>query len=291
MNIKQLNSLSCTEKGIFLALFSTALFVFVGVLVRILSDTIDTFQILLFRQLVFIVLLIPAIFSNWKILLKPNKVKLHLLRVSAAFIGLYFGYITVSNIAFADATALGFIQVLFVALISRLFLSEHISLTRLFTIIVGFIGVMFIVQPSFDDASFVYIALGMLAALGAAIAVICVRRVAQTEPKITLLAYQAIFVGLIAFVPTLYVWQWPTKTEWLLLVLVGVISSIAQWVGISAYKLAEANVVSNVEYVKIINSLIIGYCLFAEVPNSYALLGTLILIASVAIPYLRQRSK
>lgn len=41
---------SPTTKGIALALVSTALFTVVGVIVRLLSDSIGVFQILLFRQ-------------------------------------------------------------------------------------------------------------------------------------------------------------------------------------------------------------------------------------------------
>ncbi len=278
------NAFSATSKGVMLALISTALFTCVGVLVRILSDTIDPFQILLFRQVVFIALLMPVMYSNINILLRPKKIGLHLLRISAAFVALYCGFLTISNIPFADATALGFIQVLFVAVISRLFLAEQVGTSRLITIIVGFVGVMCVVQPEFESASFRYILCGILAAFGAAIAVICVRKVAQTEPKITLLAYQALFVGLIALIPAWYTWQWPTLNEWVLLILVGIISSVAQWIGITAYKWGEANVIANVEYAKIIYSLLIGYWLFAEKPNGYALLGAFMIIASAVIP-------
>ncbi|WED29975.1 DMT family transporter [Vibrio sp. DW001] len=262
------------------------MFVSVGVIVRTLSDHIDPFQILFFRQIVFVILLTPAITSNIQVLLKPNKISFHILRVSGAFIALYFGFLTVSNLPFADATALGFIQVLFVAAISRLFLSEEVGSARRFTIIVGFIGVMLVVRPTFGGASSLYVLFGVIASLGAAVAVICVRKVAQTEPRITLLAYQAIFVGLIVFVPSMLSWQWPTSNEWILLILVGVISSIAQWIGITAYKWGEANVVANVEYVKIIYSLLIGYWLFSEIPDIYALAGTAIIIASVVMPNL-----
>ncbi|MGF1700256.1 DMT family transporter [Photobacterium makurazakiensis] len=273
-------------KGILLALVSTGLFVVVGVLVRMLSDTISTFQILLFRQVVFLAILMPAIKANIPILLKPKKVKLHLLRITGAFFALYLGFVTVSNIPLADAKAIGFLQVLFVALISRVFLSEVVTASRWFTILVGFIGVMLIVQPNFSDASFRYITLGALGSLGAATAVVCVRKVALTEPRITLLAYQAIFVGLLALLPSLYSWQWPTGHELYLLILVGVISSVAQWFGVSAYKWGAANVIANVEYISILYSITLGYLLFSETPNSLAFLGAAVLIISVIVPHL-----
>ncbi|WP_231115534.1 DMT family transporter [Vibrio coralliilyticus] len=275
-----------TWKGVLLALISTATFTVVGVIVRILSDSMEVFQILLFRQLVFVVLLTPAICSNIEVLLKPKRLKLHTFRILGAFTALYLGFVTVSNIPLADATALGFTQVLFVACISRLFLAESISASRLFTIIVGFIGVMLVVQPSFEQGSLLYVGLGLVGALGAAVAVVCVRKVAQVEPKITLLAYQAIFVGLMALIPSLLNWQWPSASEFGLLICVGVLSSFAQWVGITAYKYGEANVIANVEYAKILYSLLFGYWLFAEMPNWMAIVGAMIIIASAILPML-----
>ena len=271
-------------KGVLLALMSTALFTLVGVLVRILSDDIGVFQILFFRQLVFVTLLMPAIVKNIDLLLKPKHLKLHTFRILGAFTALSLGFVTVSNIPLADATALGFTQVLFVAAVSYLFLAEKVSASRLFTIITGFIGVMMVVQPSFEQTSLTYTLLGLAGAFGAAVAVICVRKVAQVESKITLLAYQAIFVGLMALVPSMMSWTWPNGEQLLLLVCVGVLSSIAQWIGITAYKYGEANVIANVEYVKIIYSMAIGYWLFTEAPNGLAIFGGLTIILSAILP-------
>ncbi|ASI92217.1 DMT family transporter [Vibrio mediterranei] len=277
---------SPTPKGIALALVSTALFTVVGVIVRLLSDSIGVFQILLFRQLVFLTLLMPAIVINFASLRQPTHLKLHTFRILGAFTALSIGFVVVSTIPLANATALGFTQVLFVALLARLFLRETLSMSRILTLILGFSGVMLIVQPSFDDTSLGYIVLGLVASMGAAIAAICVRRIAQLESKLALLAYQALFVGILALVPSTFDWVWPSWNELLLLVSVGVISSIAQWFGVSAYKNGAANVVSNVEYVKIIYAMGIGYLLFSETPNQLAIIGVVLLFLSICVPKL-----
>ncbi|OEE03288.1 hypothetical protein OC7_15560 [Vibrio cyclitrophicus ZF270] len=270
-------------KGITLALISTALFTIVGVFVRQLSTDYDTFQILFFRQLIFMLLLLPAIRKNIGVLLKPNKISLHLLRILGAFTALYFGFISVSNIPFSDATALGFLQVLFVALIAHFVLVEQITSSRIFTIVVGFIGVMTVVRPTFESHN-LYVLSGVIAALGASVAVVCVRKVAQSEPKITLMAYQALAIGLMTLIPTLYLWRTPTVEDFMLLLLVGIISSFAQYVGISAYKWVQANIIANVEYVKIIYSLIIGLVVFSEIPDLWSMIGALIILISALIP-------
>lgn len=281
--LRLFDALSPTSKGVTLALISTALFTIVGVFVRKLTADYDTFQVLFFRQLVFMLMLAPAIVKNMDILLKPNKIPLHILRILGAFTALYFGFITVSNIPFADATAVGFLQVLFVAIIARVALGEQVTGSRIFTIAVGFIGVMMVVRPTFEDSQLIYILTGVVASLGAAVAVICVRKVAQSEPKITLMAYQALAIGFIALIPTLFLWRTPTVEDFMLLLLVGIISSIAQYIGISAYKWAQANIIANVEYVKIIYSLIIGMAIFAEVPDTWSIIGASVILASALI--------
>ncbi|WP_163340528.1 DMT family transporter [Desulfopila sp. IMCC35008] len=279
------SALPDTTKGIALALVSNALFVVVGVCVRYLNETIDVFQILFFRQLVFMTVLIPAIWKNLDVLMKPRLIQLHSLRIIAAFFALQLGFVTVSNMPLAEATALGFTTVLFVALISGVFLKESIGKSRQFTLIAGFTGVILVVQPSFEKMTFVYILTGLGAAMAAAVAIFCVRKIASTESTITLLVYQALFVGLLAFVPSLLNWQWPTADELTLLMLVGSLSSIAQWFGVTAYKYGAANVVSNVEYTKMIYSLLLGYLLFSEIPDMISLVGAAVIITSVLLPY------
>ena len=280
------DGLSDPAKGIALALISNALFILVGVIVRELSQTIDIFQILLFRQLVFVTLLMPSIISNIDAMLHPKMLSMHVWRVTGAFIALYFSFLTVSNIPFADATALGFLKVLFVAVISRLFLKENVGWARMTTILVGFTGVMLVVQPTLESESLFYVGTELVAALGADIAVICVRKMANVESKTVVLAYQAIFVGAVALIPAIIEWQWPTWSELALLMLVGVISSIGQWFGVTAYKWGEANVVSNVEYSQMIYSMVLGYLLFAELPNSLALIGASVILFSAILPFI-----
>ena len=74
------------------------------------------------------------------------------------------------------------------------------------------------------------------------------------------------------------------SSDWWLLIAVGLISSIAQWIGVTAYKLAEANVVANVEYAKIVYSVIIGYWLFEETLGVLAFCGVVLIVSSALLP-------
>ncbi|GAB1621127.1 DMT family transporter [Agarivorans albus] len=281
--------LSNKHKGIVLALVSTALFVVVGALVRVLSEDIHVFEILFFRQLVFLAILSPAIITHWQSLIRPRFLAWHSARIIGAFFALSLSFLVVANIPLADATALGFTQVIFVALISRLLLGEQVNWQRVVVIAMGFVGLLLVIQPSFASASLNYIVLGLLSALGAAIAVICVKKLTGKDSTTNILAYQAVFVGVLAAIGAWFNWLTPSLYELMLLLAVGILSSIAQWFGVTAYKYGEANVVSNIEYVKMIYAICLGYFCFGEVPNQLAVLGAGILMLSPLLPRLLSR--
>ncbi|MBY5993871.1 DMT family transporter [Ferrimonas balearica] len=282
-------SLTDPTRGVLLALVSSALFVLVGALVRVLSEGIGVFQILLVRQGVFVLLLLPLMWRLGPALFHPRDGLLHGVRIIGAFASLALGFLAVSNLPLADATALGFTQVLFVALIARLWLRELVDLSRMVILGVGFAGVCLVIQPQFADPAWRYVLAGLGAALGAAVAATCVRRLAQRSSRTLLLSYQAVLVGLVALGPALAQWRWPTTEQWGLLLLVGGLSALATWLGVSALKHAEANLVSNVGYVQILYALVLGYALFGEVPNALALAGVALLLASVAVPLVAWR--
>lgn len=284
------NGLSKNVKGILFTFVSSALFVAVGAMVRTLSERIDVFQILLFRQIVFLLILLPAIKANFQSVLKPRLVKFHAIRITGAFFALVLGFIAVSNLPFAEAAAIGFTQIFFVAMMSYLVLAEVVGIERIFTIVFGFIGILAVVQPEFKSASILYILVGFGAAFSAAITVLAVRKIAKQDTRLNLLAYQAFFVGVLAVIPSTFNWIKPTAFELFLLVFVGIISSIAQWFGVTAYKYGEANIIVNAGYIKIIYSLALGYWLFAETPNTTAIIGALIILFSpIVYPLLKQR--
>ena len=284
-------NLTDNQKGVCLALISTAVILCVAIVVRLVSDRIHVFQIVFFRQLVLIALLLPAICRNAKTLRHSKNLLQHAFRVIGAFSGLCLGFLTVSNLPLAEATALSFTNILFVAVLSTVVLGEHVGWSRRLTIAIGFTGVVLVVQPSFDNLTLTYTLTGLAGAFGAAVAAICIKWISRTEPVLSLMVYQALFVGLLAFIPTLFVWQWPTMEELLLLLLIGGLASLGQWISMTAFSLGEANIVTNVQYIKIVYSMVLGYLIFSETPNSLAILGAAVILCSGIIPVVRSRMK
>ena len=97
-----------------------------------------------------IILFIPISFFFGNKALIPPKIWLQLLRGASACLGVGFYYWSVGFIHIADAIAVVFVSPLIVTALSPLLLGERpLGLKRIIAIIIGFCGVIIILQPSF----------------------------------------------------------------------------------------------------------------------------------------------
>ncbi|MEP3279279.1 MAG: DMT family transporter [Stappiaceae bacterium] len=267
-------------QGILWALVATALFATALAMVKIAVVDFHVLQILFIRQVVVLASALPALCSTFPQSLKTERPVIHAVRLTGAFVALSTGIWAVALLPLTTAITLAFSQVFFVALLASRFLDERVDLPRIIAVIVGFIGVIVVIQPGPDGFLNVAAFIPVAGALGAATAVICVRTLSQTESTATLLGYQAVVIGLLSGIPLLWVWTTPTVPEFAFLFGIGILSAIAQWFGVKALRLGEASVVGNMEYSKLIYAVLIGYLVFAEIPDLPTIAGALIIISA-----------
>ncbi len=266
--------------GILWALLSTGLFATVAAMAKFAVTEYHVLQILFFRQAVVFLSSLPSITRSFPQSLKTRHPGLHAVRLVGAFVALSASIWAVAVLPLTTAITLAFAQVFFVALLSMRFLGEAVGVHRVGAIIVGFIGVVVVMQPSVDGLINFDAVIPVTGALGAAFAVVSVRKLSQTETTATLLLYQALFVGVLAGVPLFWVWTTPDLAGLILLLAMGVLATIGQWVAVKALRLGEASVIGNIQYTQLIYAAVLGFVLFDEMPNVDTLLGASIIIAS-----------
>lgn len=270
--------------------FAAAIFAVVLALVKIAIVDFSVFQILLFRQLLVFISTTPILVKTFPRALKTQRPLLHGLRLSGAFVALSASMGAVALLPLSTASAIAFLQAFFVVLLAWRFLGERASAERLLVVIIGFSGVLVALRPWLGEFDPLGIGLGVIAAFGAAIAVICVRALSTTESTATLLIYQSVFVGLLSMIPMAWLWITPSFSQLVLLIAIGALSALAQWLGVKALRTGEASVVGSVEYSKLLYATLLGYMLFAEVPDSQTVLGAAIIIGA-SIMLFRQQSR
>lgn len=278
-------------QAILWALLASILVALVSVMAKIAVTDFHVLQILFIRQMFILFSVLPSVLRDFPKSLKTKHPFIHALRLLGAFVALSTGVWALAVLPLTTAITLAFSQVLFVALLAFIFLKEMIDLPRATAVILGFIGVVIVMHPSLDGFINIYALIPIIGALATAVAVISVRKLSQTESTATLLAYQAIFVGLLAGIPLFWLWIEPNFTEFMLLITMGIVATAANWVGVKALRLAEASLTSNIEYVKLIYAAIFGYFLFDEIPDNYTIIGAFIIVAASVYMFRHEAKK
>jgi len=132
---------------------------------RELGDQLDTFEIMMYRSLVglIIVLVVLGVTGSWAQVTRA-KMGSHLVRNVAHFTGQNLWFYAVTVIPLAQVFALEFTTPLWVIMLSPLFLGERLTPVRVLAALLGFIGILIVARPSPDSIS-----PGVMTAAGSAI--------------------------------------------------------------------------------------------------------------------------
>jgi len=268
------------SKGIYYAVLATGLFSLTAVLAKIAVAEYHVLQILFFRQIVVFLSSVPVLVRTYPESLKTRYPSTHAFRLIGAFIALSCSIWAVALLPLSTAITLSFTQTFFVAILAATLLNEVINLHRCLAIIIGFLGVVIVMQPSLDGMVDKNTLVPLFGAIGAAVAVVSVRKLTSTESTATLLLYQSVFVGVLAGLPLFWLWVTPDPAGYVLLITLGLIAALAQWVGIMALRLGEASVISTIKYTDLIFVAVLGYFVFGELPEKSTMLGAGVIICS-----------
>jgi drug/metabolite transporter (DMT)-like permease len=214
---------------------------------------------------------------------------LHIRRSGIGTTVMILNFVSLGLIPLADATAIGFTTPLFVTALSVPFLGEKVGVHRWGAVLVGFIGVLIVVQPGVAPLS-----LGTLAALGAAslgaIVMLTVRQMNRTEAPITIVAWFTIVSTLVSAAALPFVWKTPTLLDAAMLIGTGILGGVGQITLTNAYRYAPASVVGALSYTSILWASLFGWAFFAQPPGAAVILGsTLVILAGIYILYRETR--
>ena len=256
-------------------------------------------EILTARFTIQIVLLLPfAYFLS--ALFKPTLMDIgqHLVRGLLLLVatGLFFS--AIRHMPIANAMAIFFVEPFILTILGALFLSEKIGPRRIIACVVGFVGSLFVIKPSFADLGIVSLyPLGT--ALTFALYMILTRSMAQRQHPVTLQAYTAIAASAI-LVPIL-IWfdgtgvdafdpVWPTGIAVWTLLGVGLVAGISHLLLSYALKLTPAGTIAPLQYLEIAGSVAVGYLAFNDFPDGWTWLGIVIVASSGLYVFTRERA-
>jgi drug/metabolite transporter (DMT)-like permease len=272
--------LDAPMRGIPLLLASIALFSISDAIAKKLGETLPPVEIAWIRYATFLAMVaIPLALPGGSRFLRSRAPKLQVLRGLGVAGSAVFFITALQFLPMAEATAINFVSPAFVTILSVLFLAERVGWRRWSALAVGMLGMLIIVRPG-SEAFQASALLPVMSSASWAAAVIVTRRMAGVDPPMTTLFWTAA-TGFVALTLALPLWTvMPDARQVGLGIAIGVISSAAQWLVVLAYRAAPASVLAPFSYSQLLFSGLLGWAMFAAVPDGWTLLGAAIIAAS-----------
>jgi drug/metabolite transporter (DMT)-like permease len=274
--------------GIAFKIASVLIFLIMSSLLKA-RQGIPAAELVFFRSTFGIVPVVAFIASQGELrsALKSNSVISQIWRglVGTASMGL--GFLALTKLPLPEAVTLNYATPLMIVVVSALFMQERVRLYRWSAVVVGLVGVVIIAWPRLTlfssgvggDAAVGIVAALMACAL-AAVAMLLVRKLVQTERSSTIVLYFLVSSSVISALLLPFGWVTPTPLQAAYLVGAGICGGIAQILLTESYRHAEMSVVAPFEYSSLIFSVLIGYFFFGDVPTLYMLAGGVIVVGS-----------
>jgi len=270
-------------------ILSVLFFSLMDVLIKITNEY-DVGQVMFSRAifgLIPIFFLIPK--NRIKNFYKTKNKLLHFYRSFVGAVAMYAIFVGLRNLQLSEVTSLAFSGPIWVVIFSILFLGEKIRAKRWIAVALGFVGVLVISKPGFDNLNFYYI-YPIIFTLGFAGVSIFIRKLTLAGEPIYLIAFYFSICSAIFGLFTLPFGGWviPSSYDLVLLILIGLLGGIANLLLTKSYQLAEVSLITPLKYLSLVFAIIFGFYLFDEIPTIYTLAGASLIIISSAIIFVRE---
>lgn len=262
-------------------LAACACFALNSVFVRLAAEQgTHPFVVAFFRNIFAFMLLLPMTVgrSGWSVLI-PRRLDLLTLRGSLNGASMLAWFYAVPLLPLADLTALGFTAPLWATVLAVILLGETVRWRRWAATLIGFAGVVVILQPGFAEVHWASGLVLFSSAMWAA-TIIVVRHLTFIERPETILLYQALMMAVIAGVPSVFFWTTPTGEVWIWLIALGVLAATAHTFHVRAYSLQEVAALQPLDFSRLPIIAVAAWAIFDEVPSPAVWIGALIVFAA-----------
>lgn len=275
-------------KGILLMLISSIGFAIMTLFVKLAGD-LPSIQKTFFRNFVSAIIAFILVVYNKERLFGKRENQLVLLgRSIFGTLGIVFLFYAIDHLVMSDADMLNKMSPFLVIIFSAIFLKERVLPFQMVTIIVAFIGMIFIVKPSLS-VDFIPYLVGILSAVFAAAAYTLLRVLGSREKFYTVVFYFSFFSTVI-LLPFLLIFYEPmTSRQLLYLLLAGLFATVGQFGITLAYKYAPARDISIFTYSTVIFTTILSFTFFGEGPDMFSLIGYAIILGAMTYMFFRGR--
>ncbi len=243
------------------------------------ADGLHATQIAFFRNLFALMFMLPWVLRTGLVAVRTRRFRAHFWRGVVGLGAMNLWFLAVAVLPLAQAVALNFTFPLFGTILAALVLKEDVRLRRWSATLVGFLGVLVVLQPW--DGGIAWASLIPVAAAAfMATSSIMVKSLSSTEAPGTMVFYMNLIMTPLSLIPAAFYWHWPELRTWGIVVVLGFFAAVSHIMLTRAYVRADASAIQPFDYLRLPFIAAIGYFLFGEVPDHWLWLGAAIIAAS-----------
>jgi S-adenosylmethionine uptake transporter len=249
-------------------------------LAKLLTEDFPSLQVAWFRQLGLLVGVVVLLALHGGKILRTRHPFVQFGRGFAAVITVSAFVTAVTYVPLADAVAVSFVAPFILTILAALVLGEYVGIRRWVAVSLGFVGTLIVIRPGFGifhPAIF----LVLVAAVGFAIRQILSRYLSGDDTTATTVAYTGLTASILLTFTLPF--DWVTPESWHSFALIAVMAAVAgigEFLIIRALEMTQAVILAPLMYSLMIWSTLWGFLLFADLPDRWTLLGTMIIVGS-----------
>ena len=302
--------------GIALILVAVSAISLNDMLIKLLSGGYPLHQMVFIRSGIGICIsLVILQFEGGWASLRPRRPGLQILRAFLLVVANMSFFAALASLPLAETTAIAFVAPLLITLLGVPLLGERVGPLRIGAVLVGFAGVIIVIQPwqggDARAAPFVVYLLPLVAALAYALNSLLTRLLGvSSRPSAMAIYVQVTFIAVSlgfwavagdgrftdglqneSLIFLLRAWTWPAPGDVGLFAVLGVTSGVVGYTIAASYRLADAATIAPFEYVGLPMAIFWGWVIFGDLPGAGALAGIMLILASGLFVFLRERQK
>ena len=269
------------HQGVLWMLIATFFFALMGTFVKLGGENFTPTELVFYRSSISLVFIIGMM--SWKnISYSSNYIRLHLSRSVIGFISLLFFFYAINHLPLSTAISLNYTSPLFLGLLMPLILRRKVKKWLFLAVTIGFLGVFFILKPTFENHNYFAGLIGLISGLGAAIAYLFVTQLGQLkEPVLRTIFYFTLVSTMCSGIMMLFGEVSTIQFKYILILLaLGSTATIAQIAITKAYLVGNTLGNAGLSYLTIIFATIIGVVWFGEFMDWKTTLGIVLIIFS-----------
>ncbi len=214
--------------------------------------------------------------------------KLLIIRGLLGTVALFCIFKALTILPIATATVIQYIYPTFTVICAYIILKEYILRRIVYSIIIGWIGIVLVSQPEFNSNSTIQetilaITIAILGAFMTSLAYICVRKLSSKEHPLVIIHYFPLVSIPLSIPFIINDFVLPIGTDWLWIVGIGVFTQIGQICITEGLRLLPAGQATSLNYSQVIFASIWGFLIFQETITSSIYLGGFCVLISTII--------